>query len=131
MKKLLWIAVLGLILSINNSFAKDLTGTKLLCSYDTQSMQRYTSIEFLNQSLAKLYKISTPSSWIIISEETKYKVTPNKIKLGSEYIDREKLTYGMFIKANCEIRSKEWEPLIEMKSILKDLIKKQEKKNKI
>ena len=129
MKKILGIIVLCLSWC-NVSFAKDLKGTKLLCIYESNAMKRYTSFEFLNESKVKLYKISTPTSWIITTKETIYKVTPNKIKIHLENIDRENLTLGI-LKAKCEIKKQDWKVLNEMKLILKKLIKEQEKKNKI
>ena len=84
MKKLLGIVVLGLLLC-SKAYAKDLTGTKLLCSkifkkYTGEvTAAKYTAIEFLSENTAKRYWINIPRQWKIYSKTDISKEFPKKI----------------------------------------------------
>ena len=141
MKKFLGILVLGL-LWCNVGFAKDLTGTKLLCSAFANSErgdpkdQKFLEFEFISDKEAKRYKVD--GFYFIDEVFYEYKVSIDKIDfyskekgLGSDShysLDRAELFIYSWA---CEILddSINLKELMEKKS--KENKKKQEKLNKI
>ena len=127
MKKLLGIVVLCLFLS-SNAYAKDLTGTKLICKSPSAKNYSTKSIDFISTDEATLFQIL---NWKLVKFELTYEVRPDQIKVGSwVYIDREtlKLSSG---NQTCEIVDKDFDLDLYMQNILNDHLKEQESKNKI
>jgi len=125
MKKLLGIVVLGLFLS-SNAYAKDLTGTKLICKRSLAKNYLTKSIDFINADEAILFQIL---DWKLLKMKLTYEVKPDKIKVGSWIsIDRETLTLGSG-NQTCEIVDKDLD--LFMQNILDEHLKEQESKNKL
>ena len=127
MKKFLVILVLGLLLS-GNAYAKDLTGTKLICKKPLADPYRTKSIHFINDYKATIFQIS---NWKIRKSEVSYKVKPDEIDLGRWItIDRETLSIGYGTEP-CEIADKDFDLDLFMQNLLDDRVKEQESKNKL
>ena len=127
MKKLLGIVVLGLFLS-SNAYAKDLTGTKLICKSPKEKNYRTISIDFIDAYEAIRFEIK---EWKLSKRKLVYIVEPDQIRVGMWItIDRETLTIG-YGTTPCEIVDKDFDLDLHMQNILNDHLKEQESKNKI
>ena len=133
MKKLLAILVLGLMWS-GNAYAKDLTGTQLLCD----GYKDYTAlaIDFKTSTKGYFYEIRNKKFWHIFKDEISYKVTADHIIMdGKEEGYKPSLTRKNLKLNNsfqCEIlnlKTKDMDAF--MNFVLEDLKKKSEEKNKI
>ena len=123
--------------------AKDLTGTKLLCYFDSYpDKHNNKGIEFLSETTGKFYEIDNFTdkfNWTLSIEEFPYKISPTKIHIYEKdptrgdarikfIIDRVTLKIGAFL---CEILDKDINLEEEMQNYLTDSIKKQESLNKL
>ena len=141
MKKLLGIVVLGLLLSSNVALSKDLTGLKLYCEQWGGFFERksFIALDFINETEVIEYEIK---DYKLEVDNNKYVVFEDKVEIKKKVgtftshirdLDRSNLSYGhdgqacekfKKLKANEDIKAK-------MKILLKKVIKKQKKDNKI
>ncbi len=139
-KKLLGIVVLGLLLS-GNAYAKDLTGLKLYCEQWGGFFERksFVALDFISETEVIEYEVK---DYKLEVDNSKYEVFEDKVeikkKLGTftsriRDLDRSNLSYGnggdlceefKKLKVNVDIKTK-------MEILLKKVIKKQKKENKI
>ena len=119
--------VLGLFLS-SNAYAKDLTGTKLICKKPDAKNHTTKSIDFISTDEAIRFEIK---NWKLSKGKLAYVVEPDNIRVGLWItIDRETLTIG-YGTTPCEIVDKDFDLDLHMQNILNDHLKEQESKNKI
>ena len=134
MKKLLSIIVLSL-LWCNVGLTKDLTGKKLLC--DGYIKNTKIGIEFFSSSGGAYYEIRNNISWILLEFDFRYVVTTDYIKMSTTGItlpslNRKTLKLGKNVRAQCELVDlKPGHLRLFMESLLNDLKKESEEKNKI
>ena len=123
MKKLLGILVLGL-LWCNVGFAKNITGTQLLCE---KPYLNPVGFWFLSELIAIEYKIH---NWEVVKYEKEVSVLPDTIRVGRGNIDRETLRYLGTEYYECSI-VKDFNFEEYFNKLLKDQIAEQEEKNKL
>jgi len=140
MKKLLGIVVLCLLFS-GNAYSKDLTGLKLYCEQWGGFFERksFIALDFISETEVIEYEIK---EYKLEIDNNKYEVFEDKVKIIKKVgtftnevrdLDRSNLSYGWDgqacegfkkLKANIDIKAK-------METLLKKVIKKQKKENKI
>ena len=125
MKKLLWILVLGLLLSSNVGFSKGISGTQLLCENQSNNP---VGLWFLSEVLVLEYTIR---SWEVQKYEKEVSVKPDRIHIQyGATIDRDTLRYLGTEYYDCSI-VKDFNFEEYFNKLLKDQIAEQEAKNKL